>query len=1514
MIKKINLKSKNLILNISEPDWRKMFEVYLNQDMMKHFVKDEEIEANRKAIQKKLTPARNPPKKYHLIHEKPPLCQFYYFIRGLYFECGLPPLLRPDPIKAYEIFLQGFEENQDSLCAYKIAATQSNPKNRCRVKVDKQKALFFLVMSAILIDIQYQGNSLDIHQQMNNVILVYEEGYKLSDILIQRYGGAYFSNEMKRVYSLMFDYQFCENKLHTQEKYDTLLMALQNQIKTFGDQFCLIYLFQLLIQKNTNNNKNLKLFIDVCKSAKKEGFRAALNLLLKEFELLSKAQRDHFFFLNGREVFYEMYNFLKQFFGEPEKSELLNQVFLVNEFLFEKQFFILQSSLHYSLTMRIRSKIYEKGLGGIPVNLTLALESINKELSMPKSNENNYAYANYVAAKLKKKLNYQYTDQQVDEHFEKSYNQFISRLKLDQNQNNAGKIVFLYYLAKISKLWSKKQNLLDHKKYQQEALNFYLNNTLTNNNVTTLQFEILCIKIERNTHCEGQASLYYGHGRQNPQTQQQLQQNFSQSQMNNGQSNVNGFNQNPQQQINQSQLNQMNGSKINGQDQMQQSNINGIHNNQNGYQSNVQNNSQLGNQQNPQNLYQSQSKNNMNQSNINNQNNINSLSNNNNQSSFNGNNNFNNQNNYSNNQSNHPSNIHASFNNQNNNMNGSAINNNPNNYNSQNNANNTNIFMNNQGANSQSGMNNRNFQAQQSSSMNHSLANPASGQQQQQSPSQQVQFQPQISGGINQMNASNNIKASSGIPYENQQNNMQNSNIFAQQLLGNSSNPNSQDRQNYFEAQQGTQQYNTNRSQNINYQQQYSPNMNNSNLNKSNNQQPIFNNNSNENAGFSQQQLQTNPNNIDYVGLNHQADIKTFQELQNDNFPKNSTNMRGQQNGQPPYQNNSSNIFQQNQFKTINGSAEQLSPYKKSQPNQSIFGNNIQSKYLSFGFQNFNISKPIQDKINQLMIKRTFFEPKDVIILDFLHRGNNYTTSEAVILNRNPTPQQSQSLHSIKNMDINMISADKLSKFRSYKKHMNISPEDQLILDGEPVVVKQFLISNPREIDEMFYFIESQEKKLMNQSSSINNQSTNVNSLAYQQHLAQVFLGQSLIYIKGFSYQPVSNDAISLYLFYPAQSQNLYGAMRKNQLSLLDKLLIASYICDSLQNLHASSIFHLNLKPSNILFDRKKHPYLSGWEIRKKENIQHAEENIDDDEQDDKYQISYGYTPPEVVNCINTQKSQVAIVNNFSTPQKSQLASYATNSNPSFGPLNTMQALSQFGPNSDVWSLGMILHYLFFRIDSGEGNFCRDKRIYSGFNLIITEYAIGSNYFLDKIKELIEDMVKSNPDQRATLSHVKDLLQKLYIELDTQIKQDYSPSRSQYSSIKTSNTGYQSNYNSLNNHYNNYNNQASTHYSYNNNNGMHNTPQMQLGKQYSGINRSNYSPNRYDMNSHDPYYNYSGSYNHFKSNVDPFVLNNNNNNNNYYDSANNYNSTSPIRNNHSQPFFSQKNVSTAYQH
>ena len=58
----------------------------------------------------------------------------------------------------------------------------------------------------------------------------------------------------------------------------------------------------------------------------------------------------------------------------------------------------------------------------------------------------------------------------------------------------------------------------------------------------------------------------------------------------------------------------------------------------------------------------------------------------------------------------------------------------------------------------------------------------------------------------------------------------------------------------------------------------------------------------------------------------------------------------------------------------------------------------------------------------------------------------------------------------------------------------------------------------------------------------------------------------------------------------------------------------------------------------------------------------------------------------------------------------------------------------------------MVLQLLFFHVDASIESFVRDKRVYEGFNLIITDYITGTNYFLDKAKEAIESMVKYIPE------------------------------------------------------------------------------------------------------------------------------------------------------------------------
>jgi len=109
-VKKVNLNSFFLKLDVVEPDWKKLFEAYVNLDMIHEFITPEERAQNAKSILKKLPATREPPKKYAQIYEKPPKALFYNFVRGLYFEYGIG-MIRPDPVRACDIYTAGFEDN-----------------------------------------------------------------------------------------------------------------------------------------------------------------------------------------------------------------------------------------------------------------------------------------------------------------------------------------------------------------------------------------------------------------------------------------------------------------------------------------------------------------------------------------------------------------------------------------------------------------------------------------------------------------------------------------------------------------------------------------------------------------------------------------------------------------------------------------------------------------------------------------------------------------------------------------------------------------------------------------------------------------------------------------------------------------------------------------------------------------------------------------------------------------------------------------------------------------------------------------------------------------------------------------------------------------------------------------------------------------------------------------------------------------------------------------------------------
>lgn len=78
---------------------------------------------------------------------------------------------------------------------------------------------------------------------------------------------------------------------------------------------------------------------------------------------------------------------------------------------------------------------------------------------------------------------------------------------------------------------------------------------------------------------------------------------------------------------------------------------------------------------------------------------------------------------------------------------------------------------------------------------------------------------------------------------------------------------------------------------------------------------------------------------------------------------------------------------------------------------------------------------------------------------------------------------------------------------------------------------------------------------------------------------------------------------------------------------------------------------------------------------------------MNDDESDEKLQFTVGYTSPEIMNAKSNLQSANRSISSMFFGNSTQLGS----------------------SSSDVWSTGMILMYLFFGIDAGEANFCRDK-------------------------------------------------------------------------------------------------------------------------------------------------------------------------------------------------------------
>ena len=63
----------------------------------------------------------------------------------------------------------------------------------------------------------------------------------------------------------------------------------------------------------------------------------------------------------------------------------------------------------------------------------------------------------------------------------------------------------------------------------------------------------------------------------------------------------------------------------------------------------------------------------------------------------------------------------------------------------------------------------------------------------------------------------------------------------------------------------------------------------------------------------------------------------------------------------------------------------------------------------------------------------------------------------------------------------------------------------------------------------------------------------------------------------------------------------------------------------------------------------------------------------------------------------------------------------------------------------------MILYYIFFEIDGKNYKLCKDKKLYEGSDVVVSEHKEGSSMILDRVKQIIEYSCKYDYRKRISL-------------------------------------------------------------------------------------------------------------------------------------------------------------------
>ncbi|KAL4506622.1 hypothetical protein ABPG72_000193 [Tetrahymena utriculariae] len=231
-------------------------------------------------------------------------------------------------------------------------------------------------------------------------------------------------------------------------------------------------------------------------------------------------------------------------------------------------------------------------------------------------------------------------------------------------------------------------------------------------------------------------------------------------------------------------------------------------------------------------------------------------------------------------------------------------------------------------------------------------------------------------------------------------------------------------------------------------------------------------------------------------------------------------------------------------------------------------------------------------------------------------------------------------------------------------------------------------------------------------------------------HLAKIqrlINDEGLLQQKGFCIKQISDIAFELWIVYPQLDYNLYAIIKQNLLIReKQKILFAQQVSQTIKNLHENNSYHGNLKPSNVLMDNAHKAYLSDWEfsskmyhkdkvsqsmiLKSKSEQAQISPNIEDDDSIDKNPLySFGYIAPEI----------------FQNPQKAKFQ----------------------GAAADLFSLGMIFYFLFTGQDPSFCGLVQEQQLYNNNDLKISRERIKN----DKLRELIESMVKFDPQKRCSI-------------------------------------------------------------------------------------------------------------------------------------------------------------------